>query len=107
MPTEHNSIPRHKTLAGGTPPYLHSALAQMRQEVVLLKNLRSPVTAMLMSVLVGLMFRVVNLWNWTFRMSSGATLRYGTWKREIERRRDGEGEREARTHFQLLASDGL
>lgn len=54
--------------------YLQSACAQMRQEVVLLKKVRRPATARLMSVLVGLRSRVVNRGTWTFRMSSGATL---------------------------------
>ena len=56
-----------------------SACAQMRQAVVLLKKVRRPATARLMSVLVGLMSSVVKRGNWTFRMSSGATFTYGTY----------------------------
>lgn len=41
-------------------PYSQSAWAQMRQVVVLLKKVRRPATARLMSVLVGLRSRVVN-----------------------------------------------
>lgn len=51
----------------------------MRQAVVLLKKVRRPATARLMSVLVGLRSSVVKRGNWTFRMSSGATFTYGTW----------------------------
>lgn len=44
-------------------PYSQSACAQMRQAVVLLKKVRRPATARLMSVLVGLRSRVVNRGN--------------------------------------------
>lgn len=43
--------------------YSQSACAQMRQAVVLLKKVRRPATARLMSVLVGLMSKVVNRGN--------------------------------------------
>lgn len=66
--------------AGARTQHLQSACAQMRQEVVLLKKVRRPATARLMSVLVGLRSRVVKRGTWTFRMSSGATLTYGTCK---------------------------
>lgn len=67
-------------VAGARTQHLQSACAQMRQEVVLLKKVRRPATARLMSVLVGLRSRVVKRGTWTFRMSSGATLTYGTCK---------------------------
>lgn len=51
----------------------------MRHDVLLLKNVSSPATAMLMSVLVGLRSSVVKRGNWTFSMSSGATFTYGTY----------------------------
>ena len=54
--------------------YSQSAWAQMRQAAELLKKVRSPATARLMSVLVGLRSSVVKRGNWTFRISSGATL---------------------------------
>lgn len=50
----------------------------MRHDVLLLKNVSSPATAMLMSVLVGLRSSVVKRGNCTFSMSSGATFTYGT-----------------------------
>lgn len=46
--------------------------------MVLLKKVRRPATARLMSVLVGLRSSVVNRGNCTFSMSSGATFTYGT-----------------------------
>ncbi len=58
--------------------YSQSAWAHMRHDVLLLKNVSSPATAMLMSELVGLRSSVVKRGNCTFSMSSGATFTYGT-----------------------------